>query len=283
MVYRNDNLKDKELNNSNTTPTYPFSVDVPSFPERKYLAGVYRFARISYISLFIAMIFCLLTIVYAFLQDINPRFIKWNPFENRYQYIRFNYESKPATSQQNINYEEYLNQYFVTTYIKKKFSISPLSVNNFNNWCNCADKTPSQMGIFNLAQECYLCFYSSSSVYKSFTDNLQPAYETMYRNNITRTVDIINITTERAFTNTPQTSMLDYFFKKSYKTIIENSYKVNFVVSEYENGSLKSRDVLIGYITIGGYKLTPEKRFVTDESYMFNPNYDLILKEYTEE
>ena len=279
MVYRNNNINETK---SGEVPAYPFTVDVPSFPERKYLVGIYRFARISYVALFVAMVFCLLCILYAFSRDINPRFIKWNEIENKYEYVSFDYGKKPSSPSKTISYSEYLNEYFVHTYIKKRFSISS-TINNFNNWCDCGGKTASKMGIFNLNEECYLCQYSSSSIYKSFTDNVQNAYTTMANDGITRTVDILNISLQKGQETNPELSVIEWFLNKTKIISIFRSYRVDFVVNEFKNKQLMSQDVLTGYIEIQGNKLSPQKRVVTSENYMFNPNYDLVLKKYAEE
>lgn len=280
MVYRNNNLK-KEV--SNEVPTYPFAVDVPSFPERKYLVGIYRFARITYIALFIAMIFCIITIFRAFSLKVSPRFIKWNNLENRFQYVNFSYDKKPSSPQKDISFSEYLNEYFVTTYISKKFSISENAIENYNNWCNCNDKKATKMGMLYLDQECYLCFYSTSQIYSTFTNNLQNAYNTMFETGITRTVDIIDINMISGYNSDPTLSMIEWFLNKTKPIIISRTYRVDFIVNEFKDKKLSSKDVLIAYIEISGNEAIPQLRTVVSESYMFNPNYDLILKDYTEE
>ena len=281
MVYRNNDIIETEKRPSEV-PAYPFNVDVPSFPERKYLVGIYRFARIVYVALFIAMGFCLLTILRAFSQDISPRFIKWNEIENRYEFVNFKYGKKPSTPSKEISYAEYLNQYFVRTYIEKRFSITN-SIQNFNNWCDCNGKTASKMGIFNLNEEFYLCHYSSSSIYKSFVDNTQNAYTTMAQDGIKRTTNILDIKLQNFGETNPELSVIEWVLNKTKAITIYRTYRIDFIVNEFKNNKLTSKDVLIGYITIQGDKLTPQRRGVIAESYMFNPNYDLVLKNYAEE
>lgn len=285
MVYRNNNITNQKKV-SGEIPAYPFTVDVPSFPERKYLAGIYRFARITYVALFVAMVFCLLSIFRAFSWNISPRFIRWNPIDNKYEYIGFNYGRKPYSVPEKISYEEYLNQYFVRTYIEKRFAIGS-TIQNFNNWCNCKGKTPSKMGIFNVNEECYLCHYSTSALYKAFEDNVQNAYNTMANDGITRTVNILKIKLQpingSATETNPELSVIEWFLNKTKPIIITRSYRVDFVVNEVKGNKTASNDVLIGYITISGNKKSPQNRNVISEHYMFNPNYDLVLKTYAEE
>ncbi|MCR5507043.1 MAG: hypothetical protein K6F04_04315 [bacterium] len=274
MVYRNNNIENTENKKADNLSVYPFTVDVPSFPERKYLVAIYRFARITYVALFIAMIIAILTILRAFSRDISPRFIKWNDIENKYQYVKSSYSQKQTT----LSYSQYLNEYFIRTYISKRFSISETSVTNFNNWCDCSNKTASKMGIFNTDEECYLCQYSSSKIYKSFTDNVQNAYTTMANDGITRTVDILDITLQSAYETNPELSIVEWFLNKTKPISITQTFRVDFIVNEFKNSKPVSREVLIGFITVSGNKTSPQKRGVINESYMFNPNYDLILR-----
>ncbi len=282
MVYRNNNLNNIEKEKTGEVPVYPFNVDVPSFPERKYLIGVYRFARMSYIALLVAMVLCLLTIIRAFSRDISPKFIKWNNIENRFQYVNYYYNKKPSTQLKEISYSEYLNEYFIKTYLTKRFSISETNSENYNNWCECDNKEASKMGIFNLNEECYLCLYSAQNVYKSFSDNVLNAYTTMSNNGITRTVDLLDITFQNGSETNPELSVIEWFLNKTKTIFIQQTYRVNFIVNEFKNKTLQSRDILTGYITINGIKKFPQKRNVISENYMFNPNYDLILKNYSE-
>ncbi len=282
MVYRNNNLDNIEKEKTGEIPVYPFSVDVPSFPERKYLIGVYRFARMSYIVLFAAMIICLLTVIRAFSRDISPRFIQWDNIENRYKYINYTYDKKPSTPIKMISYPDYLNQYFIQTYIKKRFSISDTNAENYNNWCDCTNKEESKLGIFDLEEECYLCLFSSQNIYKSFSDNVLNTYTTMASDGITRNVDILNINYQNGSETNPELSVIEWFLNKTKIITIQQTYRVDFIVSEFKNKKLESRDVLTGYITISGRKNSPQNRNVISESYMFNPNYELILKNYSE-
>ncbi len=282
MVYRNNNLKDNTKVNEGEIPVYPFFVDVPSFPERKYLVGVYRFARMSYIALFVAILLCLFIVFRAFSRKISPRFVKWNNVENQYEYVPFSYSLKPKFALKEISYSEYLNQYFIRNYIEKRFSVFD-TVQNYNNWCDCKEKTKSKMGVFNVNEECYLCKYSSSSVYKFFVDNVQNAYTTMSEDGISRSVNLLNIEFKSGSETNPELSVIEWILNKTKPIIIRQTYRIDFVVNEYKNNTIKSRDVLIGYITISGPKTSPQKRSVISESFMFNPNADLLLKEYSEE
>ena len=282
MVYRNNNLENSTTFSEGEVPVYPFFVDVPSCPERKYLVGMYRFARIVYVALFVAMVFCVLTVFRAFSRDVSPKFIKWNDLENSYEFVPLSYSKKPKSPIRNISYSEYLNQYFIRTYIQKKFSVSTSAIENYNNWCDCKNKTPSKMGMFNVNEECYLCMYSDQSIYKSFVDNMQNAYSVMFDNNISRSVEVLDINFERGSVTSTDRSVIEWILNKTKPVIITQNYRVDFVVTEFKDNK-ESKEVLTGYVTIRGNKFKPQSRKVVAESFMFNPNSDLVLKSYEED
>ncbi|MBR1544531.1 MAG: hypothetical protein IJ638_01120 [Alphaproteobacteria bacterium] len=278
MVYRNNNLKDSK-ETSNKVSVYPFTVDVPSFPERKYLVAIYKFARVTYVALFVAMFLIILTIFRAFSRDVSPKFVKWNDIENRYKYISSSYSKRPKNFTKNISYSQYLNEYFIRTYLSKRFSISQTSITNFNNWCDCTNKNMSKMGVFNVNEECYLCHYSSPTVFKFFTDNVQNAYTNMANDGITRTVDILDIKLQSASETNPERSVIEWILNKTKPISITQTFRVDFIINEYKDSKPTSNDVLIGYITLSGRKFEPQKRRIVGESYLFNPNYNLVLKD----
>lgn len=284
MVHTNNNLKNKKKLNKekDSSAIYPFEVDVPSFPERKYLAGIYRFAKISYISLFISIILCILIIVKSFSRTVKPVFIYWNKFENKFDFKPTKYTFPPKVYEKNISESNYLDEYFIRTYLEKRFSISNTYLENYNNWCDCSKdkKDITSMGIFDLNQKCYICNYSSSDIYNTFKNNEYSAYTQLAEEGITRKVIILNIETLFGQDSTKQTTFIDWILNKTYQTKVFKRYKIDFIIQEEKKDKITSQDVLIAYLELTGIKDFPESRGITSASYMYNPNYDLVLKEY---
>ncbi len=59
-----------------------------------------------------------------------------------------------------------------------------------------------------------------------------------------------------------------------------SEYKVNFIVENSVNDKITNRDVITSYITVVGMKDYPRSKTVSAISYMFNPNYELVLHNY---
>lgn len=284
MVHTHNNLNDKKKAKKeiNSSAVYPFEVDVPSFPERKYLAGVYRFAKISYISLLVSIILCILIVFKSFSRTVRPVFVYWNNIENKFDFKPTKYTFPPKVYEKNIIDSNYLDEYFIRTYLEKRFSISNTFLENDNNWCDCSnisDNTTS-MGIFDLNQKCYLCKYSSSNVYNTFKNNEYSAYTQLAEDGIIRKVIILDIEVLYDVNYTKQPTVIDQVLNKTYATRVYKGYKVDFIIQEEKKGKITAQDVLIAYLDLEGRTNHPESRGITKASYMYNPNYDLVLKEY---
>ena len=65
---------------------------------------------------------------------------------------------------------------------------------------------------------------------------------------------------------------------KTYKL-----YEVDFIIEEQKYDKLLSQDVLKAYIEVGSIDSMPEDKRILSASYMFNPNYDIVLNEYLKE
>ncbi len=293
MVYRNNNINsENQEKKANLLPVYPFNVDVPCFPERKYLAGIYKFARISYVSLLISIILCIFIIISAFSSSIRPVFIKWNNIDNKFEYVKTNKASEKNKNFREISKSDYLTDYFLKVYLEKRFSISSNFSENYQNWCDCSNNNvtipTTKMGVFNLKQECYLCKFSEQNVYKLFLDNEYSAYTQFAENGITRNIHIIKMQPIYKRKNNTELSFLELILQwfgvnnsktaKTYKL-----YEVDFIIEEQKYDKLLSQDVLKAYIEVGSIDSMPEDKRILSASYMFNPNYDIVLNEYLKE
>ncbi len=284
MVHTDNNLKNKSEKKDisrKDLPVYPFTVDINSFPERKYLIGIYKIAKFSYISLFISIILCLAIIIRSYSIDVSPNFIYFNDIQNKFLVSKTS--KTPNGNNEYMTYLLYLNEYFVRTYIKKRFEISNVYANNYKNWCECSNSSSSvsKMGIFNNDENCYLCRFSSSDVYRVFLDNEKTGFEKLANSNITKNVEILDINFMYSpLEDSNEQSTIDKLLGNTKTINIKNGYKVDFIVETISKGKTIETDVLIAYIEIAGPKLSPEKRGVISAAYMFNPNYEIVIKDY---
>ena len=312
MVYTNNNLRNKknkrqqdivsedrqELNNG--LPVYPFDVDVASIPERKYLMGMYSFAKWTCALLGVFLILCAAVVWQAYSRNVWPILVNWNDVENSFEYSSMYYGDKPKENVERLGQGNYLNEFFIQEYLNKRFGISRKIVENYNNWCDCqsnsnSDETNrtkiSALGYFNLDEECYVCKFSSSDVYSTFLNNEYAAYNKFAENGETRRVIILDMKKFRSTVGgghsnvSLPTQILDYIFKgKSSQAPlpVRNYYRVDFVVEITKDGKLENQDVMIAYIETSEYESRPQIKTVVKADYMFNPSYDIMLQRYAQ-
>ena len=111
---------------------------------------------------------------------------------------------------------------------------------------------------------------------------MQNAYSTMADNDISRSVDVIDIKFEYGSVTNTDRSVIEWILNETKPVIITQTYRVDFIVTEFKDNK-ESKEVLTGYVTIRGNKFKLASRKVVAESFMFNPNSDLVLKSYAEE
>ena len=288
MVYTNNDLKQKSKQQSTTKDSvavYPFTVDVASFPERKYLAGIYKFAKFSYISLLISVVLCFLIIFRSFSRSTSPTFIYWDDLSNKFSFKPYEYAKKGDSFTKTKTEHDYYTEYFINTYLNKRFGVSDIFVENNQNWCDCEKTRPNKMGIFDLNQNCYLCTFSAGLVYKNFLNNEKTAYEKFADNGITRRVEIINLEKQYSRADSSKVSFLTNIFNsftsskpKIYKTY--DGYKVDFIIEDIKDGQVTGAEVLTGYLEVTGNQSSPTIKYISSENYLFHPNYDKVLKKH---
>ena len=234
------------------------------------------------------MILSVFLVFKSFSKEIKPIFIYWNEIENKFDFKSVKYGKIPDIKDQILSESNYFDEFFIRTYLEKRFNISKTFVENYNNWCDCKDKdiSISKMGIFNLNQKCYLCEFSDNNVYNLFKNNEYNAYLQLSESGITRNIKILDINILYGGESSSKTSFIDSIINSIIGKIkpiyVIKGYKIDFIIEEFKNNKLISQDVLVGYIDIKGLKDVPAKRIVTLASYMFNPNYDIVLKRYKE-
>ena len=95
---------------------------------------------------------------------------------------------------------------------------------------------------------------------------------------ISQEIKIVNMTQLYNKTLTQKKRFIDNFLPQK-EPEISSEYKVDFIIYNKKNNQITNEEVLTAYIKIGGLKNTPRNRKVVGLSYVFHPNYELILKE----
>lgn len=268
----------KQEQKNNSSAVYPFELDVPAFPERKYIAGIARVIRWVYISILISIFLIAFSVFRANDRKIYPNFITYDTKENTFKFIpsSFKNEKNPIV----LGDRYYIEESFLKNYLKKRFEITKdIGVNHYN-WCDCHDKDGqnklSKSGIFDLNGRCYLCNVMSDKVFNDFFDFNYGTNFTLSTSGVIRNIEILDIKQINYFETAPQKSflakMLDkYILSKNTATTTTAVYKVVFILNTIDkNKSAEEEESFVGFITINGIKDKNEIKKITDESYMFH-------------
>lgn len=276
-------IKNKKENSNNKSAVYPFKLDVPAFPERKYIAGIAAIIKYIYISVLISILLVSFSVFRANNRKVYPQFITYDIKENTFKFIPSSFDNKGNKNTLNLNERYYIEESFLKNYLKKRFEITKDFGTNYNNWCNCKDdkigdkqnNKLSKSGIFDLNGKCYLCNVMKDNVYRNFYDFDYTYSYSLMNNGGTRNVEILDIKQINFFETVPQksflTKMLDkYILSKNNVTTTTAMYKIVFILQEQENDR-KQEESFIGFITINGIKFVDEIKKITAESYSFHP------------
>ena len=282
MVNRNNNIKSNGLSTDvkSDMPVYPFNVDISSIPERKYLSGIYSLSKLSFIFILTAVILSLFLIIKAYSVKINPYFVYWDKYETKFKRLRSIEGVKPASPIRRITENTYMTEYFIREYLTKTFNFTTKLVSNEENWCDCNGNDDLKNSDFlNINKKCYLCNFSSSNVYASFVKNQKPTFDLMAQKGISQNIVILDMEQIRTLEISRKKSFISNFLPQlNVKVLID--YKVDFIVESSVNNNITNRDVITSYITVVGFKDYPRSKTVSAVSYMFNPNYELVLRNY---
>lgn len=279
MVYNSNNIKKDGKTTEDTNPVYPFSVDIASLPERKYLFGIYRLSRLSFVSILLSIILCIIIVIRSFSNTINPYFIHWNKYETRFKELKSNNEPFTNNPIRKLTEGTYLLEYFIRDYLYKTFTISSTLVKNEEIWCNCDTSQTQATDILNINTKCYICAFSAPAVYNSFAQNQKPNYELIANTGKEREIIIINMEQIYHYTTQPDTSFIGRFLPKK-NIVITTEYKVDFILEDKQADNIINREVITSYIAIQGLQAKPRERKVTNISYLFNPHYKIIINNY---
>lgn len=281
MVYRNNNIKSKKLSNDETDmPVYPFSVDIASLPERKYLSGIYSISKLSFVCMLTAIIFSFILIIKAYSVKINPYFVYWDKYETKFVRLKTKEELKPKEMIRRVTENTYLTEFFIREYLTKTFSFSTTLVQNEEVWCDCMrDEKLQNTDFLNVTKKCYICNFSSQSVYGNFLKNQRATFDLMIQQGSNQVVTILNMEPIRMLEIGRKKSFLSGFLPQR-EVQVQSEYKVDFIVETMNSNKIINQEVLTAFIIVSGLKSYPRNKKVVSVSYMFNPNYELILANY---
>ena len=281
MVYRNNNIKSKKLSNDETDmPVYPFSVDISSLPERKYLSGIYSISKLSFVFMLTAVILSFILIIKAYSVKINPYFVYWDKYETKFVHLKTREELKPKEMIRKLTENTYLTEFFIREYLTKTFSFSTMLVQNEEVWCDCMrDEKLQNSDFLNVTKKCYICNFSSQSVYANFLKNQKATFDLMIQQGSNQTITILNMEPIRMLEIGRKKSFLSGFLPER-EVQVQSEYKVDFIVETMNSNKIINQEVLTAFIIVSGLKSYPRNKKVVSVSYMFNPNYELILANY---
>ncbi len=209
--------------------------------------------------------------------------------DNKFNFYPTKFSNPPTKSQEVISASTYLTEYFIRHYIEKRFSISSNYAQNYKNWCDCSSnaintipsaKNISKLGIVNSNEDCYLCKFSDTNIYRNFVKDEKGAFENFAKDGISKQVHILNISSLFEKVQKTELGMMDILLNKTYPVYVLNGYKIDFIIETISKNKIIERDVLIGYIQTSGLQNLPHTRKVTSASYSFNPNYKIVLSNY---
>jgi hypothetical protein len=283
MVHRSDSLRPAE--GESETPVYPFSVDIAGAPERKYLYGTYFMARISFVLLLSAMLLCFLIVWRSYQSKSRPYFVYWDEGETAFRVLPIiESASEPGDLIRRRAAGDYLEEYFVREYIRNAFEISPMLAENENRWCPCAAASGGSGNIFNLSEKnCFVCSFSDTRVYSSFSADLKPSFVRMAESGVAQKVFITSVA--RISSRVPEAQMplvrrlLNFRLPTRYRY---SEYRVDFILEDRINGALSGREAMISYVRTRAPAAEPGRYRVDFASYMFHPNPSLAIERYLE-
>lgn len=274
-------IKNKKENNNHQSAVYPFKLDVPAFPERKYIAGIGLVIKYIYVSVLISILLICFSVFRANNRKVYPKFIYYDVKENTFKFMPSGF-NKTDKNTLNLNARYYIEETFLRNYLKKRFEITKDFGVNYNNWCNCKeDKVNdkpnnkfSKSGIFDLNGKCYLCNVMDDKIYRNFYDFDYSFNHSLVSLGVTRNIEILDIEQINFFETVPQKSFLSkildkYILSKNTTVTTTGMYKIIFILTE-ENKGKKQEESFIGFITIAGIKVADEIKKVIDESYSFH-------------
>ncbi len=150
---------------------FPFKVDVPSFPERRWVRACRIFVYIICINLVFSLAFAFLLLLYSDKKTTFPAFLY---FSNKYsKFEKLEFKDMALKKDMSISQRALLEEQFIKTYLEARYNVNDFMADNLYKWCNCIVDENGKRIIRNsyLKREnirCSLCMMSEADVYTNF-------------------------------------------------------------------------------------------------------------------
>ncbi|MDR1476795.1 MAG: hypothetical protein LBI17_01550 [Rickettsiales bacterium] len=264
-------------------PVYPFTVDVPSMPERRYMAGIYSLAKAGLVSMLVSIALCALLVLRALSISTSPKFIYWNALDSRFELMP---EGRgPSRHARYMAEDEYLTEYFAREYVTRTFSISTTLADNEREWCDCAGAANANAGLFDPRAECFVCVFSIPRVYSSFAADQKPAFGRLAMGGVSRAARISDVERIRRGSLVQTRSIFDMalglFVGGRRTTPVYTEYRIDFILEDRVDGTLR-REAMTAYLTVLTERENRNSYAVVAASYMFPPNGQAMIRNWLE-
>jgi|GEM_PF-6364988 len=171
-------------------PVYPWSVDVPAEPERRYIFSIYSIAKWACAALFAAMIAAVAIVAHERSRSASPVVIYWDEQGSRFGGLP-PASGNPHATERRVDEQQFMEEYFLRLYMARMFGS-----NEDSDWCDCRTSA-RPAGIFERGQKCFICNFSSQEVFHEASTTLRSAKKGAFRLGEVRRLDTRTIQPER--------------------------------------------------------------------------------------
>jgi hypothetical protein len=232
---------------------YPYSVDVPADPERRYVFTIHSIAKLACAVLFVAMIAAIAIAMHERSRSADPIVIYWDEHDSRFGGLLPS-NGSPYSPRAEVDERHFIEEYFLRTYMMRIFAPAGDS-----DWCDC--RSNSRPGLFDFNRGCFICNFSAPDVFQEANSTLRNVKFGDFRINRVELLDTNTIQPKRSLIS----RILGGTEQPGRTTSI---FRVDFSLG------LSS---LSAYYTITSPDPNPRYSFrVESANYVFDPNGDSI-------
>jgi len=168
-------------------PVYPYSVDVPAKPARRFLFGIYFLSRAFFAMTLASAAFLLVALFVAPNARVTPWVIEWDPKNETFVNPRIGEEIGSVR----VWWNDYLERYFVRKYIETAFTIPEHLADLDDAWCDAPGQRPAGDGIW-AGGRCLLSMAMHQQAFGPMAASIRTASMNLARLGTTRRVEIIS-------------------------------------------------------------------------------------------
>jgi hypothetical protein len=168
---------------------FPFQVDVPSFPERRWVRASRNFAYIACINIFFCILFSFLLLLFSNSKNTIPVFLYFSDSTNKFEKLDFQeltsqeksqfseegfnlFQKEISNQDTGLSQKELAQEQFIKDYLETRYNVSTFAADNNYKWCDCIaneDEQSIQMSYVKREQaKCSLCTMSEPVVFSEF-------------------------------------------------------------------------------------------------------------------